>query len=198
MSRDGERERENESGDGSEGAVREAFPAIDRIADDDLRAGVVDAWTTALDETGWTLAEAPWSPPVQDALDLPDERLVDHVNDVVAGAEALADRLEDRRPAAISRDLLLAAALVHDVSKLYEFDRDGRTRVYDLFGHPYYGIVPAAQAGLPPEVVHVVLSHTSLTGAEPATLEAELVRRADEAAGAAIRAGAVEDLRDAP
>lgn len=159
---------------------------------------MIETWTTALSETGWTLAEAPWFPPVQAALGLPDERLVDHVNDVVACAEALADRLGERRDATVSRDLLLAAALVHDVSKLYEFDGDGETEIYELFGHPYYGLYPAARAGLPPEVTHVVLAHTSRTGAEPATLEAELVRRADEAAAAAIRAGRVDDLRDAP
>ncbi|MFB6302158.1 MAG: HD domain-containing protein [Haloferacaceae archaeon] len=178
--------------------VREAFPAVEHIADDDLRAGVIEAWRTALSDTGWTLAEAPWSPPVQGTLGLPDERLVDHVNDVVACAEALADCLTERRDAGLSRDLLLAAALVHDLGKLYEFDERGETRVHELFGHPYYGIYPAGRAGLPPEVVHVVLSHTSLTGAEPATIEAELVRRADEAAGAAIRAGTIDDLRDAP
>jgi hypothetical protein len=51
-------------------------------------------------------------------------------------------------------------------------------------------------AGLGSEVAHVVLSHSSRTVVEPATIEAELVRRTDEAAAAAIRTRAVTDLRD--
>ena len=44
-----------------------------------------------------------------------------------------------------------------------------------------------SQANLPVAVAHVVLSHSPRTSVEPATLEAELVGRADEAAAAAAR-----------
>jgi hypothetical protein len=71
------------------------------------------------------------------------------------------------------------------------------TPVYDLLGHPYWGVHIVAQAGLPVELAHVVLSHTSRTNVEPAFLEAELVRRADEAAASAIRLAYLDDLRDA-
>ncbi|MFB6157268.1 MAG: HD domain-containing protein [Haloferacaceae archaeon] len=181
-----------------EAEVREAFPAVDRIEDDALHEGVIGAWTVALEDTGWTLSDVPWFPPLQDPAGLDDERLVPHVNEVVATAEAMADALVERRGdrLSLSRDLLLAGALVHDVSKLYEFDASGATAVFDLFGHPLYGIYPAARAGLPPEVVQVVVSHTPRTGVEPATMEAELVCRADQAAAAAVRSRGVDDLRD--
>jgi len=42
-----------------------------------------------------------------------------------------------------------------------------------------------------------VLSHTDRTPVEPAFFEAVIVKRADEAAAAAIRATALDDLRDA-
>ena len=179
-------------------AVRRAFPELDRIEDDALRGGVVRAWTTAMAESDVEdLGAVPWFPPVQRELGTDDEFLVDHVRDVTRGAVALAETLADRRGPAFSMDLVVAGALVHDVSKLAEFDGGEETPVGDLLGHPYYGVHVVAAAGLPVELQHVVLSHTSRTTVEPATLEAELVRCADEAAASAIRLRALSDLRDA-
>jgi putative nucleotidyltransferase with HDIG domain len=179
--------------------VTGAFPAVESIRDDDLRDRVIDAWVDALAETGWDVDDAPWYPPEQARLGLPDETLVDHVNEVVDASVALAEVLVDHRGDRldVDVDLVLAGALIHDISKLYEFDADGATDVEHFFGHPHYGVYPAARAGLPPEVVHVTLSHTALTGVEPATIEAEIVRRADQTVASAIRAGAVDDLREA-
>lgn len=169
--------------------VREAFPAVERIADNDLRVGVIEAWTTALAETGWELAEVPWFPPLQEEWGVPDERTVSHVRDVVAASEALAAAMKERG-ARLSTDLVLSGALVHDVSKLYEFaPPDGEaTAIHDLLGHPNYGVVPSARAGLPPAVLHVVLAHSRRTNVEPQTLEAEIVTRADRVAADSIRA----------
>jgi hypothetical protein len=176
-----------------ETVVREAFPAVERIADDDLRAGVIEAWTTALAETGWSLDEVPWFPPLQAEWGLPDERTIPHVRDVVAASEALAAAMAERG-ATLSTDVVLAGALVHDVSKLYEFaPPDGEeTAIHELLGHPNYGIVPAARAGLPPAVLHVVLAHSRRTNVDPETLEAEIVTRADRVAADSIRARAEE------
>lgn len=171
------------------GQVREAFPEIDRIEDEALREGVVGAWTTAMADAGVDdLADVPWLPPAQERLGLPDERLVDHVRDVVVGAVALADALVETRGAAVdlSMDLILAGALLHDVSKCYEYDGMAETEIGRLLGHPHYGVHVAAAAGLPVEVQHVVLAHSPRSAVEPATLEAELVTRADRAAVAAI------------
>jgi 23S rRNA maturation-related 3'-5' exoribonuclease YhaM len=82
---------------------------------------------------------------------------------------------------------VIAGALVHDVSKLYEFDGMDQTDVGRLLGHPHYGVHIVSQAGLPVEVAHIVLSHTRRTTIDPATIEAEIVRRADETAASAIR-----------
>lgn len=178
--------------------VEAALPELSDIEDDDLRAGVREAWLRACEAGGIDDLEAvPWFPPVQRRHGIGDEPLVDHVRDVVAGCHALADVLESRRGVHLDRDLLTAAALVHDVSKLCEFDGTAETPVGDLLGHPYYGVHCVAAAGLPVECAHVALSHSSRTTVEPAFLEAEIVRRADEVAATAIRAGAVDDLREA-
>lgn len=182
----------------AEDEIERVFPELDSIEDNDLRASVRTAWLTAIEDNDIvSLASVPWFPPAQRKLDLPDETLVAHVRDVAVGVVALAEILIDQRDADIDMDVLLAGALVHDVSKPYEFDGMDETPVGTLLGHPHYGVHVVAEAGLPVEVAHIVLSHTSRTTVEPATLEAELVRRADEAAAAAIRSEAVADLRDA-
>ena len=179
-------------------AVRAAFPSVADIADQDLRDGVIAAWSAAITENDIeTLEGIPWFPPVQSRLGLPDEDLVTHVREVVRASMALVDVFVDRQSLDLSRDVVLAAALVHDVSKLYEFDGHEPTRIEDLLGHPHYGVHVAAEAGLPVEVLHAVAAHSTRTAVEPATIEAEIVRRADEAAAAAIRAGVVDDLREA-
>lgn len=182
--------------------VADVFPEIESIDDDTLRTGVETAWTTAAGVNGLDVAalpDVPWLPPVQRRLgiDADDETLVDHVRDVTACAVSLAEELVVRRNAAVDLDTVLAGALVHDVSKLYEFDGMETTRVGELLGHPHYGVAVVSRAGLPVEIAHIVLSHSSRTTVEPATLEAAIVRRADEVAASAIRLTAVDDLRDA-
>ncbi|MEF8843433.1 MAG: HD domain-containing protein [Haloarculaceae archaeon] len=183
--------------------VETVFPELRSITDEALRDGVAAAWTTACADAGIEtpdeLRAVPWFPPVERDLGIPGgaETLVAHVRDVTACAVALAGTLDDRRDAGVDHDLLLAGALVHDVSKLAEFDGHDPTPVGDLLGHPYWGVHVVASAGLPPELAHVVLAHTGRTNVEPAFLEAELVKRADEAAASAIRLAYVDDLRDA-
>ena len=175
-----------------------AVPELEWIDDAELRANVASAWELAAEDNDVTdLTAVPWFPPAQAELDLHDEFLVDHVRDVAALADDMAAALVARGRDGISRDLVVAGALVHDVGKLYEFDGHERTAIGDLLGHPYIGICVTQRAGLPVELAHVVLSHTDRTPVEPAILEAAIVRRADEVAAAAIRAGAIEDLRDA-
>ena len=173
--------------------IESVFPEIESIEDDGLRTGVATAWTTAAGVNGLDVAdlpEQPWLPP-QERTDDGPKLLVDHVRDVTACAVGLAESLLQRRPdLAVDLDTVIAGALVHDVSKLYEFDREARTDVGELLGHPYYGVAVVSQANLPVAVAHVVLSHSPETDVDPATLEAELVRRADETAAAAARRSA--------
>jgi len=178
--------------------VIEAFPSIESIEDESLREGVLTAWTTAMADNGIDDLEGiHWYPPMQAALAIPDETLVPHVREVVAAAMGLADVFEGRMALDLERDIVLAGALTHDVSKLYEFDGDEPTEIDEFLGHPHFGIHVAAQAGLPVEVQHAVAAHSPNTAIEPATIEAEIVCRADEVAASAIKLRGVDDLREA-
>ncbi|TKR26378.1 HD domain-containing protein [Natronomonas salsuginis] len=183
--------------------IQTVFPEIEAIEDDALRSSVAAAWATAAEDNGIDIADleaVPWFPPAQRELGIADDDvlLVEHVRDVTACAVGLAESLTDRRYVPnIDMDVIVAGALVHDVSKLYEFDGMERTEIGRLLGHPHFGVLVTARADLPVEMAHIVLSHTPRTNVEPATLEAELVRRADEASETAIKANVLTDLRDA-
>lgn len=179
-------------------AIERAFPELATIENSDLRKNVREAWATAMAENSIDdLETVPWFPPVQRDLDLPDERLVPHVRDVTQAALALAEALDERHSVELSLDTVIAGALIHDVSKLYEFDGMEPTAIGNLLGHPYYGVYVVVAAGLPVELAHIVLSHTHRTDVTPATLEAAIIHQADNVAATAIRAQAVKDLREA-
>lgn len=179
--------------------IETVFPEIESIDDDTLRTGVASAWTTAAGINGLDvedLPELPWLPSAQRELeiDADDALLVEHVRDVTSCAVGLAESLLARNPDLdIDLDIVISGALVHDVSKPYEFDGMETTEVGELLGHPHYGVAVVSRANLPVEIAHIVLSHSSRTAVEPATLEAEIVRRADEVAAAGIRSKAVDD-----
>ncbi len=175
----------------------EAFPQITEITDDGLREQVVDAWVVAMDDNDIRELESVyWFPPAQNELGIPDENLVDHVREVIDGSMHMAEQLLASRDADISVDIVTAGAVVHDVSKLYEFTGLETTDLGELLVHPHYGVSVTAQVGLPVSVQHIVLSHSPQTAVEPTTLEAEIVCRIDQICGSAIRATAERDLRE--
>lgn len=172
-------------------AVVEAFPQITEIESEELREQVVDAWGVAMEENDiHDLDEVYWFPPAQNALGIPDENLVDHVREVIDGSMQLAEQLRVSRDADVSVDIVTAGAVVHDVSKLYEFRGLETTELGELLVHPHYGVAVTARVGLPVSVQHIVLSHSPQTAVDPVTLEAEIVCRIDQICGSAIRATA--------
>jgi putative nucleotidyltransferase with HDIG domain len=175
--------------------VEATFPQLERIEDDELRQKTVDAWVRAMrDNDVSDLAALQWFPPAQTEYDLGDVSGVDHIRDVTALSVAMAEQLDELRAVEPSVDLTVAGALLHDISKCYEFEGMEATPVEDLIGHPYYGVAPVYAADLPVEIAHVVLSHTSRTRVEPAILEAEIIHAADEVAAETLVADGSTEL----
>lgn len=171
--------------------IETVFPELAAIEDPALREGVRAVWTTAYAETGAD-PSLPWLPPDHRGEYPGDVTLVGHLRDVTAVAIEVADALTERGYA-VDLDLVIAGALVHDVSKPYEFDDGAVSETGRLVPHPHYGVHLTAEAGLPVAIQHVVLSHSGRGAVEPATLEAEIVARADEIVSRATRLGARTD-----
>lgn len=157
------------------------FPSIQEITDPNLRDAVRDTWAQAIAESNFEdLSAVPWWPPHEERVG--SLSLVEHVNDVVRCAIALTDGLDTQSlgESGIRRDDVVAGALLHDVSKVFEIE-DGRlVEDHDLLPHPHYAVHLLAANGLSTHLQHVVLAHTDRSGVEPRTLAARIVSIADE------------------
>jgi response regulator RpfG family c-di-GMP phosphodiesterase len=96
--------------------VRDAFPELAEIGDETLREQVVEAWTLGLGRGGW-----------QDVFDIPyawnihEVSNVEHVRGVTKVALSSARVQREFHGADVDVDVVVAACLLHDVGKCYEY-----------------------------------------------------------------------------
>lgn len=156
------------------------FPELREITDDQLRDAVVDIWREVLAESAWgSIADVPKHP-----YKIPATRnLVDHTRSVTQMALAVAEVSERIQGIGFDRDLLIAGANLHDVSKLLEFepsDDGGQASVFGhLIQHGFYGAHKIFEKGLPLELAHNVIAHTTTSRYVPQTWEAVIVHYVD-------------------
>jgi putative nucleotidyltransferase with HDIG domain len=150
-------------------AVTESLPEIEEIYDPILREKVTEVWTRALSESEFERIEDipasgnPDTPPIQGGTQ------TDHIRGVTRLALAMSEVLLDMFPAIdLNRDLLIAAALCHDVGKPYEFSPRNQERWSSApsqagkpaLRHTLYGAHLCLSVGLPEEVAHVAGAHS--------------------------------------
>ncbi len=150
--------------------IAQLFPDIMAITDASLRGKVARVWdesiTTGCGGNGWTFDELRTIKFTLLAGDI-DMRFVEHLNSCVKQCIAIADVLNsvfgDRVP--INRDYLIAGALLADVGKLLEFDKDAAGNVLkgsfgEALRHPFSGVALCYKHDLPVEVMHIVATHS--------------------------------------
>lgn len=158
----------------------EQLPAIREIANPDLRASVRQTWAWAVAASDFaSLGVVPWWPPHERRIG--EQSLVDHVRAVTDCAIAVADALAPLigPDNAIRRDDVVAGALLHDVSKVFEITDGQLNATHDLLPHPHLGVFVLRRNGHSEHLQHVVLAHSDRSAVEPRTIEAEIVSRAD-------------------
>lgn len=167
-----------------ESEVREAFPELAEIADEDLREKVVEVYVNGLEESDHeSLHDVPFAPKYNDILG--DQTYVSHVRDGATTALAVTDSLLDRfEDIDIDRDAVVAGILLHDVSKIFEYHpissgKTDRTRIGEFHGHPHYAQGMLDAVDMPLGVQHIVLSHTNSSAVDFKTMEAVIVAFSD-------------------
>ena len=184
--------------------VRAELPEVEWIEDADLAVKVVEAWALALSQSSFSaIADIrgsgnPDTPPLEDGTQ------TDHIRGVTRLAVSIADELGSLFPGLeYDRDLLIAAALCHDVGKPWEFDpvnqarwvaERGRTG-WPSIRHPGYGVHICLTVGLPEEVAHVAGGHSGEGELVQRSLINQIVHQADYAFWRVLQAGGqlVED-----
>jgi putative nucleotidyltransferase with HDIG domain len=169
---------------------RQLFPEVDLIQDAALRQGVIDIWMELAAETSWERFE-----------DIPKNlgaekhmTLIAHIRGVTKQAIAMAEISEEMHGVTVDRDLLIAACLLHDISKPLEseHDPDGppsggsaapakKTEFGAKIQHGVYGAHKIWAKNLPKamDLAHLVITHTRASNTRSMSYEAALLFYAD-------------------
>lgn len=160
-------------------ALATLFPEIDLIRDANLRAAVVKIW-----ERLWEQSEYERVGDVPVSLKIPYPQ-VKHAQGVVRAALATADVFEAVHGRKFDRDVLIAGALLMDVSKLVETRPSGAgyaaTELGRRLPHATIAAHLALELGVSLAVVHVITAHSPNGGKAPSTPECQLLDWLDQA-----------------
>ena len=170
----------------ADASLEKLFPAFLEIQDIPLREQAESAMRLAMDTGNWT-DETIGQCPVSVNWEGCDVSWVEHVTDVTQSCLALYGQISKyyrRHGVELSRDIVAAGALLHDIGKLTEFTLDGEGRPvhganYQLMRHPLSGAVIAAKAGLSDRFVHLIATHSFEGDHSYQTPESEFIRTID-------------------
>jgi len=166
--------------------MEELEKLIDMIEDEELRKLVkefVSKPDTKLGEAGFPLEEGPGGVSMHHAY---PGGLLQHMVATTKIALSLCDVVEEVYGWNVNRDIVIAAAVLHDVGKLFTYNstEEGYERS-DLglkFDHLTLAMMELYARKFPPEVLHAVLSHHGdQSPTTPKTIEALIVSVADYA-----------------
>jgi putative nucleotidyltransferase with HDIG domain len=169
--------------------IGQLFPSLRKIKDKSLRERVAAVWseaiTTGCGGKGWTFDELRAIKFTLLAGDI-EMTFVEHLNSCARQCIAIADVLEKsfRCDIPIQRDYLIAGALLADVGKPLEFDKDKSGRVIQgTFGqqvrHPFSGVALAFKHGIPGEVMHIIATHSHEGDKMERSIESIIFHHAD-------------------
>lgn len=171
---------------GRRARVEELFPELASISDEHLRDVVTLIWLEFWAAGPWDdLAEIPKN---ESAPRAPSRvpgawTLVTHSRAVAVMAVQTAESMRELHGLPYDRDALLALALLHDVSKVVEYEGTAsetvKSRTGQLIQHGVLGAARMLAHGLPVELVHAVVAHTPTSNTFPKTHEALILRYID-------------------
>jgi len=161
------------------------FPEFDEIEDAELRRRTAAAWRRAMELGGLETRE--------DLDGLPFTLLLDTgatfmrktqgmVKMAVAAARIFRETYGDLVP--INMDFIIAGAILLDVGKLVEIERDGRggwrkSETAKVMRHPVFGAMLCWEQGIPVEICNMVAFHSSEGASHPRTPESWILHHVD-------------------
>ncbi|MGE5430891.1 MAG: HDIG domain-containing metalloprotein [Syntrophomonadaceae bacterium] len=164
--------------------VLKIWPEINWIKNEDLRNKVTDCWVYAIENSvlaAEDLEKIPFS------LLLKDCRItfMNHKRTCVKLAVDMAKTMTENFGSEIKIDMdtLIAGAILIDVGKLLEYEiKDGKLTTSfagKLLRHPFSGIGIVDRFGIPPEVQHIIATHSKEGDLGMRTVESIIVHHAD-------------------
>ncbi len=169
--------------------VIESLPLLQEIEDVEIRNKVVEAWTLSLSHNGYKRIEDIEGSGSKGGYCIGNQ--AQHILCVTRLAVSLASIIADTysKDLKVSSDYLIAAGLIHDVGKPYEYNRkkcdkwesDPAQYGYPNLRHTIYGAYIALTVGLPEELVHVCGCHSPEGELVQRNIYATIIHHADKA-----------------
>lgn len=163
------------------------FPEILELHDETIRENVLDTYVAALVRGHWRAEEMDEIP---FTLDFPEFLFsyTDHVHGVtrvsLSVAKVFNEIYRSNTKYRVDADLVLAGALLHDVGKLVEYEKDGKgffqkTAIGKDLRHPVLGAMLAFECGCGSALCHIIAVHAAEGDCVRRSPEAIIVNKAD-------------------
>jgi len=164
--------------------IFELWPELEWIVDSDLREKTAKTWENALDRSALS-AEDLQCIPFTLLIENLDVSFMDHKRCVVHIARDSGLNIKEffGKNLPVNMDYLIAGAILADVGKLLEYEMIDGKLVQGKYGkylrHPFSGVSLAEEAGVPPEVCHIIAAHADEGNLIKRSAEAYIVHHAD-------------------
>ena len=164
--------------------VLEIWPEINWIHNEELKEKVLNCWIYAIENSVLSaddLKVIPFSLLIKDCkiTFMTHKRTAVHLS--VEMAKIMKNNFGDEIK--IDMDILVAGAILIDVGKLLEYEiKEGKLTTSDagkLVRHPFSGMAIADRFGLPPEVQHIIATHSKEGDLGKRTVESIIIHHAD-------------------
>jgi hypothetical protein len=165
-------------------SIHDIWPELDWIEDVPLREKTARVWEYAIEQSPLTaedLEEIPFTLLTKRAVSfMAHKRSVVHV--CRDSANTMREFYGDTIP--IDMDVLISGAILIDVGKLLEYEKDASGKVVQsnygsLLRHPFSGVGLAMRFDLPPEVCHMIAMHAKEGDTGQRTTEGLIAHHAD-------------------
>lgn len=169
-----------------QGTIFEVFPIVEEIGDSAIKMIVVNAWSRALKEGSFSnIEDIPFS------VSTPEAKLISHIHCVLKMALYMATTLEENMNISINRDLLIASVLLHDLGKVFEYQKKDnkyvKSDIGEKFAHGFWGAFIALEEGASQDLVHLIATHSNDSPVHPMLLEGIILHYADFAYADTLR-----------
>lgn len=164
--------------------VLEIWPEIEWIKDKELKEKVINCWVYAIENSVLNtedLKVIPFSLLIKDC----NITFMTHKRTAVQLAVEMANIMKKNfgDQIKINMDILIAGAILIDVGKLLEYEiKDNKLTTSEagkLVRHPFSGLAIADRFGVPPDVQHIIATHSKEGDLGKRTVESIIVHHAD-------------------
>lgn len=166
--------------------IKELWPELAWIEDDDLREKTAKTWELALERSVLSAEDLRRIPFTLKAGSDLNVSFMAHKQAVVHVAKESALKMKEffKDDLPLNMDVVIAGAILADVGKLleYELDESGNS-MQGTYGkyvrHPFSGVSLAEECDIPAEVCHIIAAHAAEGDLIKRTTEAYIVHHAD-------------------